>query len=290
MRQDRNRSSTLLSNARAPDTTSRTSDATRRLGAKQSSVDALRALAPLPRAPVPRPSRPQPRTPQPRWSRRHSAPAAHAGPRPSRPRIGVITARFFGQCTHLLGRGTPDSWIVPPTGLNIRGQSPYAERMRCSCDPRTGDKQGPHPPQCHHGALLPELLVRSGTGRSVLLHAAGRFKAAEQGVRPVPGGDGAAETPLGTHGLGVTVVFFIVTAADPVASIRWRWRSAACLNELREVCDRSPTGGDEALFRAGRGRRSSCISTTWSTSTGQLRYKRNRMAAFRRACRRWSPT
>ena len=36
-------------------------------------INALRALAPLPRAPVPRPSRPQPRTPQPRWSRRHSA-------------------------------------------------------------------------------------------------------------------------------------------------------------------------------------------------------------------------
>jgi hypothetical protein len=35
-------------------------------------INALRALAPLPRAPVPRPSRPQPRTPQPRWSRRHS--------------------------------------------------------------------------------------------------------------------------------------------------------------------------------------------------------------------------
>ena len=37
-------------------------------------INALRALAPLPRAPAPRPSRPQPRTPQPRWSRRHSAP------------------------------------------------------------------------------------------------------------------------------------------------------------------------------------------------------------------------
>jgi len=35
-------------------------------------IDALRALAPLPRAPVPEPSRPQPRTPQPRWSRGHS--------------------------------------------------------------------------------------------------------------------------------------------------------------------------------------------------------------------------
>ena len=36
-------------------------------------INALRALAPLPRAPVPRPSRPPPRTPSPRWSRRHSA-------------------------------------------------------------------------------------------------------------------------------------------------------------------------------------------------------------------------
>jgi hypothetical protein len=36
-------------------------------------INALRAVAPLPRAPVPRPSRPQPRTPQPRWSRRHSS-------------------------------------------------------------------------------------------------------------------------------------------------------------------------------------------------------------------------
>jgi len=36
-------------------------------------INALRALAPLPRAPVSRPSHPQPRTPQPRWSRRHSA-------------------------------------------------------------------------------------------------------------------------------------------------------------------------------------------------------------------------
>jgi hypothetical protein len=35
-------------------------------------INALRALAPLPRASVPRPSRPQPRTLQPRWSRRHS--------------------------------------------------------------------------------------------------------------------------------------------------------------------------------------------------------------------------
>jgi hypothetical protein len=35
-------------------------------------INALRALAPLPRAPVPRPSRPPPRTPSPRWSRRHS--------------------------------------------------------------------------------------------------------------------------------------------------------------------------------------------------------------------------
>ena len=35
-------------------------------------INALSALAPIPRAPVPRPSRPQPRTPQPRWSRRHS--------------------------------------------------------------------------------------------------------------------------------------------------------------------------------------------------------------------------
>ena len=38
----------------------------------EGNINALRALAPLPRAPVPRPSRPQPRTPPPRWSRRHS--------------------------------------------------------------------------------------------------------------------------------------------------------------------------------------------------------------------------
>ena len=38
----------------------------------EGNINALRALAPLPRAPVSRPSRPQPRTPQPRWSRRHS--------------------------------------------------------------------------------------------------------------------------------------------------------------------------------------------------------------------------
>ena len=37
----------------------------------EGNTNALRALAPLPRAPVPRPSRPQPRTPPPRWSRRH---------------------------------------------------------------------------------------------------------------------------------------------------------------------------------------------------------------------------
>ena len=36
-------------------------------------INALRVLAPLPRAPVSRSSRPQPRTPQPRWSRRHSS-------------------------------------------------------------------------------------------------------------------------------------------------------------------------------------------------------------------------
>ena len=38
----------------------------------EGNINALRALAPLPRAPVPRPSRPQPRTPQPRGSRRPS--------------------------------------------------------------------------------------------------------------------------------------------------------------------------------------------------------------------------
>jgi len=41
-------------------------------GERIVDINALRALAPLPRAPVPRPSRPQPRTPHPRWSRRHS--------------------------------------------------------------------------------------------------------------------------------------------------------------------------------------------------------------------------
>src|SRR5262245_41570430 len=44
----------------------------RLLPQREGNINALRALAPLPRAPVPRPSRPQPRTPQPRWSRRHS--------------------------------------------------------------------------------------------------------------------------------------------------------------------------------------------------------------------------
>ena len=36
-------------------------------------INALRALAPIPRAPVPRPSRHQPSRRPPRWSRRHSA-------------------------------------------------------------------------------------------------------------------------------------------------------------------------------------------------------------------------
>ena len=47
-------------------------------------INALRALAPLPRAPVPRPSRPQPRTPQPRWSRRHSSAKAASSLRTTR--------------------------------------------------------------------------------------------------------------------------------------------------------------------------------------------------------------
>ena len=42
------------------------------IGVRVVDINALRALAPIPRAPTPRPSRPQPRTPQPRWRRRHS--------------------------------------------------------------------------------------------------------------------------------------------------------------------------------------------------------------------------
>jgi len=52
-------------------------------GRRVVDINALRALAPLPRAPVPRPSRPQPRTPPPRGSRRHSS--APPAPRAAAP-------------------------------------------------------------------------------------------------------------------------------------------------------------------------------------------------------------
>src|SRR5712691_5507424 len=58
----------LLLNVVATFHTSRVLPQTSDCHVRVVDINALRALAPLPRAHVPRPSRPQPRTPPPRWS------------------------------------------------------------------------------------------------------------------------------------------------------------------------------------------------------------------------------
>ena len=69
----------------------------------EGNINALRALAPLPRAPVSRPSRPQPRTPQPRWSRRHSSARSSIAAPPVSPamRRCPVGQRSAGDTTHV---------------------------------------------------------------------------------------------------------------------------------------------------------------------------------------------
>ena len=87
------------------------------------NINALRALAPLPRAPVPRPSRPQPRTPP---------PAGAAGTASSRRRPGRTPARPpHGGCVASPGSSPPLSKIfhtVLTWGYGARSNREKSER------------------------------------------------------------------------------------------------------------------------------------------------------------------
>lgn len=179
--------------------------------------------------------------------------------------VSQITAE---ECTALLGR-TPD--LVTPNGLNV-------SRYNVGHDFQTfhaNFKQSLH--QFTMGYFFPN--QRFDLDRTLYLFTSGRFEPHNKGFDLCLEALAQLNAQLKAVRLGVTIVFFVITAR-PVRSLNpLMLEKRGVLNELTDVCEKIVDQlGDEFARRAAAGERlhlDDLVEEYW-----QLRYRRTQ-AAFR---------